>query len=347
MKHRLTPWILVSCLSFAGCAGTPLLRKDDTAAEEVQQLRARIIDLQQQAAMNEVELARLRQQVAELQSGQGGRPSAPAGSSVSQIPSRQGTTSTPAPRTGSTTRPSQAPVTAAPAPARPAPAPETTRQPARPAPTPTAPTPAPAQPTTPTPRREPAPAPVSSGDDEIEIEEVDIELPEPEPRPPARTAPPSSTSRPSPAPAQPSTAPATPPPPAGEGEAETLSPAAQVLYDRGYSLYHQGHFVDAESSFQRFLQANTGSELADNAQYWIGECRYARSDLRGALAAFRETVERYPKGNKVPDALLKAGQSLEGLGDVEGARVTYREVVRRFPGTAAAVVAEERRAKLP
>jgi tol-pal system protein YbgF len=120
-----------------------------------------------------------------------------------------------------------------------------------------------------------------------------------------------------------------------------------VLYDRGYSLYHQGHFVDAESSFQRFLQANTGSELADNAQYWIGECRYARSDLRGALAAFRETVERYPKGNKVPDALLKAGQSLEGLGDVEGARVTYREVVRRFPGTAAAAVAEERRAKLP
>ena len=36
-----------------------------------------------------------------------------------------------------------------------------------------------------------------------------------------------------------------------------------------------------------------------------------------------------------------------GDGDIEGARVTYREVVRRFPGTAAAAVAEERRAKLP
>ena len=123
--------------------------------------------------------------------------------------------------------------------------------------------------------------------------------------------------------------------------------AAQALYDRGYTLFNQGHFVEAESSFQRFLQTNADSELADNAQYWIGECRYSRNDMRGALAAFREVVERFPQGNKVPDAMLKAGQCLEATGDIEGARVTYREVTRRFPGTAAATVAEERRAKLP
>jgi tol-pal system protein YbgF len=134
----------------------------------------------------------------------------------------------------------------------------------------------------------------------------------------------------------------------GAGEsAETLPPAAQALYDRGYTLYHQGHFVDAEASFQRFLQTEPKSELADNALYWIGECRSSRNDLRGALAAFRETVERYPQGNKVPDAMLKAGQTLEALGDKEGARTTYKEVTRRFPNTAASAVAEERRAKLP
>jgi tol-pal system protein YbgF len=120
-----------------------------------------------------------------------------------------------------------------------------------------------------------------------------------------------------------------------------------VLYDRGYTLFYQGHFVDAEASFQRFLQANPTSELADNALYWIGECRYSRNDMKGALAAFREVVEKYPKGNKVADAMLKAGLSLEGMGDIEGARVTYREVIRRFSGSAAATAAEERRAKLP
>ena len=105
--------------------------------------------------------------------------------------------------------------------------------------------------------------------------------------------------------------------------------------------------MDAETSFQRFLQANPKSDLADNAQYWIGECRYSRNDVKGALAAFRQVVEKYPKGNKVADAMLKTGQCLEAMGDVEGARVTYREVNRRFSGSAAAAVAEERRAKLP
>ncbi len=123
-------------------------------------------------------------------------------------------------------------------------------------------------------------------------------------------------------------------------------PATQALYDRGYTLYHQGHYADAEASFQRFLEGNPTSELADNAQYWIGECRYARDDLRGALDAFRRTVESFPQGNKVADALLKAGQCLEGLGQKDDARASYREVAKRFPGSAAGAVAEERLAKL-
>lgn len=128
---------------------------------------------------------------------------------------------------------------------------------------------------------------------------------------------------------------------------QPISPAGQALYDRGYTLYHQDRYLDAEAAFQRFLQSHSSTDLADNAQYWIGEARYARRDFSGALAAFREVVSRYPNGNKVPDALLKAGQSLEEVGDDESARTSYREVIDRFPGSAASVVAEERLARLP
>jgi tol-pal system protein YbgF len=135
--------------------------------------------------------------------------------------------------------------------------------------------------------------------------------------------------------------------PGGSPAPEPMTPAIQALYDRGYTLYHQGHYIDAETSFQRFIQAHPTNELADNAQYWIGECRYSRGDYRGALAAFRETVARFPEGSKVPDALLKAGESLEKLGDREGARGMYQEVIRRFPQSAVASVAEDRQSKLP
>ncbi len=129
--------------------------------------------------------------------------------------------------------------------------------------------------------------------------------------------------------------------------ATPISAAAQAIYDRGYTLYHQGRYLDAEAAFQRFLQAHSDTDLADNAQYWIGETRYARGDVPGSLAAFREVVARYPEGNKVPDALLKAGQSLERLGDRESARRSYQELVDSFPNSAAALVAEEHLQALP
>jgi tol-pal system protein YbgF len=134
---------------------------------------------------------------------------------------------------------------------------------------------------------------------------------------------------------------------ASQGEGLPVPAAGQEMYDQGYTLYHQGQYVEAEAAFQRFLATYGDTELADNALYWIGESRYARGDHRGALAAFREAVERYPKGNKVPDALLKAGAALEKLGDVAGARQSYRDIERRFPDSATALIAAERIARLP
>jgi tol-pal system protein YbgF len=202
------------------------------------------------------------------------------------------------------------------------------------------------------PRTRPAPSPSrlddsrelerSSGRTGSTVEIEDIEVQE-VPRSGPPSTPPRAVEEPDPvSPSAPMPSPGSP-----SGSAGEVTEAAQALYDRGYTQYHQGRFVDAESSFQRFIQSYPATELTDNAQYWIGESRLARGDGRGALSAFRETVERYPRGNKVPDALLKVGETMASLGDAEGAREAYGEVVRRFAGTTAARVAEDRLAALP
>lgn len=117
---------------------------------------------------------------------------------------------------------------------------------------------------------------------------------------------------------------------------------AQELYDRGYTLFHQGRYLDSEATFQQFLATYSQTDLGDNAQFWIGEARYARGDVNGALSAFQGTVDRFPGGNKEPDAQLKLGDCLRELGDLEGAHESYRAVVRKFPNSAAAAIAEER-----
>lgn len=133
------------------------------------------------------------------------------------------------------------------------------------------------------------------------------------------------------------------PAPAREPAAPTpLGSEGQALYDHGYTLFHQGSYVDAENAFQRFLQQYGTSDLADNAQFWIGEARLRRGDLDGALSAFRETVSRFPRGNKIPDALFRSGDCLQKLGDLDGARAAWRQTIERYPNSAAAALSEER-----
>jgi tol-pal system protein YbgF len=205
------------------------------------------------------------------------------------------------------------------------------------------------------PRPESAPARIATAAPPPRPTIEERELPAPEQRSP-RVAPPPAPGRIAPTDAAPKAevGPATAPasaPPVREGstalQLETASAEARVLYDQAYASFHQGRFVDSETAFRRFLQQFPATDLSDNAAYWIGECRYARGDMKAALSAFQEAIERFPSGNKVPDALYKAGLSLESLGDAASARESYREIVTRFPESGAAALAQERLRELP
>jgi tol-pal system protein YbgF len=130
------------------------------------------------------------------------------------------------------------------------------------------------------------------------------------------------------------------------GSSASAGGTDQALYDRGYAFFHQKRYAEAEQAFRQVLEKHPQSDLADNAQFWIGECRYARGDLSSALTAYAATVENYPDGNKVPDALFKAGKCLETLNRPAEAIEAYAEILERFPGTVVADLASERLAAL-
>src|SRR6476659_8528141 len=104
MMHRFTfllvPLCLLAGLLAAGCSGN-LRGGDDAREQEIQALKARILQLQQEAAMNQVEVAQLRQKVAELDARNGGtRPPVrpPASSALSApAPAKPSTSAAPTP----------------------------------------------------------------------------------------------------------------------------------------------------------------------------------------------------------------------------------------------------------
>ncbi|HEY0992203.1 MAG TPA: tetratricopeptide repeat protein, partial [Kofleriaceae bacterium] len=61
-----------------------------------------------------------------------------------------------------------------------------------------------------------------------------------------------------------------------------------------------------------------------------------------ALSEFRRVVEVYPRGNKVPDALLKVGYCYQAMGQGDKARAVLEQVVNIYPKSEPATLAAKR-----
>jgi tol-pal system protein YbgF len=124
--------------------------------------------------------------------------------------------------------------------------------------------------------------------------------------------------------------------------AKSRNDVRSEAYMKAFGLYSADKYEEAIESFTAFIKAYPDSEFAANAQYWIGECYYTRSNLPKALDAFKKVISNYPKGNKVPDAMLKAGYTLFALKQPDSASAMLESLIARYPESPAAAKAAER-----
>jgi len=117
---------------------------------------------------------------------------------------------------------------------------------------------------------------------------------------------------------------------------------AATAYRDSVELVKAGKHDDAIAALRGFLTRNARHDYADNAQYWLGEAFYAKKDYGQALIEFRNVIEVYPRGNKVPDALLKVGYCYASLGQADKARAVLEQVVNLYPKTEPAALAAKR-----
>ncbi|MFZ3073134.1 MAG: tol-pal system protein YbgF [Thermodesulfobacteriota bacterium] len=92
--------------------------------------------------------------------------------------------------------------------------------------------------------------------------------------------------------------------------------------------------------FSRFLSLYPKHELADNAQYWIGEIYYAKKEWEQAIVEFNKAVKQHPGGDKVPSALLKQAYAFEKLGSKAEAEVVFNMLIEKYPKSEEAVSAK-------
>jgi tol-pal system protein YbgF len=115
----------------------------------------------------------------------------------------------------------------------------------------------------------------------------------------------------------------------------------QRMYDTAWSDYTSGQWELCIGGFEQYLRTFPRSELAADAQFYIGECYFLSGRFTEAVDAYNRTITGYAKSAQVASALYKRGLAFERLQQLDRARESYEQVVKDHADSAAARLAKQ------
>ena len=132
---------------------------------------------------------------------------------------------------------------------------------------------------------------------------------------------------------------APPPAPAGLPATAAGPPAglsSQTLYQDAMRDKSGGNLDLALKEFNDYVAWFGDTDLAPNAQYYVGEILYNQKQYEQALVAFDRALEAYPKNVKTADAHLMKGRTLLKMARRTDAEQEFRAAIAVSPSSDAA-----------
>jgi tol-pal system protein YbgF len=118
------------------------------------------------------------------------------------------------------------------------------------------------------------------------------------------------------------------------------APSADLLYSNGLRDLNGKKYDLATQEFGDYLKYYSTTDLASNAQFYLGEIFFAQQQFDQAIDAYSKVINNYPRSFKLAPAHLKRALALISLGEKNSGVSELRMVVKSYPGTD-----EEKRAK--
>jgi tol-pal system protein YbgF len=132
----------------------------------------------------------------------------------------------------------------------------------------------------------------------------------------------------------------------GAANQQQQAPPPEMLYNNALSDYNAGKNDLAAQEFAQYVQVYGNTDLAGNAQFYLGEIDYRRGNFTAAIQDYNKVLDQYPGGNKGAAAELKKGFALLELGQKDAGVQELRSLISRYPKSPEAVQARERLTKL-
>ena len=113
----------------------------------------------------------------------------------------------------------------------------------------------------------------------------------------------------------------------------TLAPGMtpQRLYNTALADFTAGQWALCIEGFNTYLRSFSRTDLADDAQWYVGECYQQDGKFQESIDAYNRVITGYPKGDRVPDAYYKRGMALGAMGQTDRARESFETLMKNYP----------------
>jgi tol-pal system protein YbgF len=109
----------------------------------------------------------------------------------------------------------------------------------------------------------------------------------------------------------------------------------------------RGQKTVAREIYEQYVTEFPAAPAAAEAHFRLGELAFADRRYRDAITHHGKVARDFPRSDKVPDALLRTGESMLKLDLKDEAVAVLSQIPERYPGTPAAARASKHLAELP
>ena len=111
-------------------------------------------------------------------------------------------------------------------------------------------------------------------------------------------------------------------------------------YSRARDQLNNGQLAEAEIAFQQFLtrhEADAEPAMLAEARYWLAFTYLARNNYQDAAASFVNYLQNNGAAPQAPEAQVRLGMALAGMGQTRQACGAFSQLTRRYPNAPARV----------
>jgi tol-pal system protein YbgF len=126
-----------------------------------------------------------------------------------------------------------------------------------------------------------------------------------------------------------------------DSTAAAAGPGPNQLYQLADQQLRRGSYGAARAAYEELLRTYPTSDLAPEAQFYIGETYAAERNEPVADSVYQLVVSQYPRSPRAATALYKHGLIMQRAGRTAEARTAFERVRRDYPRSDEATLAGE------